>query len=80
MNVVNVVLDHLSSQNCIGLTGPGEPPEDGEINEMTLPPRHRIRDWKETGGKETFVSLKPEFKTGGRARISYFRNKELYPL
>ena len=26
----------------IGETGPGKPPEDGEINEMTLPSRHRI--------------------------------------
>ena len=24
--------------------GPGEPPEDGEINEMALPLRHRIRN------------------------------------
>ena len=27
-----------------GLTGPGGPPEDGEINEMTLPSRHMIRN------------------------------------
>ena len=30
-------------------TGPGEPPEDGEMNEMTLPFSHRIRN-KITGG------------------------------
>ena len=27
----------------IGWTGPGEPPEDGEMNEMTLPSRHMIQ-------------------------------------
>ena len=27
-----------------GYTGPEEPPEDGEMNEMTLPSRHRIRN------------------------------------
>ena len=26
------------------LTGPGEPPEDGEMKEMTLPSRHMIRN------------------------------------
>ena len=25
-------------------TGPGEPPEDGDMNEMTLPSRHEIRN------------------------------------
>ena len=27
-----------------GLIGPGEPPEDGEMSEMTLPSRHGIRN------------------------------------
>ena len=27
----------------IGETGPGEPPEDGEMNEMTMFSRHRIQ-------------------------------------
>ena len=27
-----------------GKIGPEEPPEDGEMNEMTLPSRHRIRN------------------------------------
>ena len=26
----------------IGQTGPGEPPEDGEMSEITLPSRHRM--------------------------------------
>ena len=39
---MNGVLDHLCAN--IGLTEPGEPPEDDEINEMTLPSRHRTRN------------------------------------
>ena len=35
---MNGVLGHLCAN--IGYTGPGEPPEDGEMNEMTLPFRH----------------------------------------
>ena len=38
---MNGVLGHLCAH--IGLTGPGEPSEDGEMNEMTLPSRYRIR-------------------------------------
>ena len=37
---MNGVLDQLCVN--IGYTGPGESPEDGEMNEMTLPSRHRI--------------------------------------
>ena len=33
-------LGHL----CAHIAGPREPPEDGEMNEMTLPFRHRIRN------------------------------------
>ena len=32
-----------------GPNGPGEPPEDGEINEMALPLRHRIRNSRPGG-------------------------------
>ena len=31
------------------LTGPGEPPEDGEMNEMTLPFRQKIRNSRPGG-------------------------------
>ena len=41
---MNVVLGHLCAHNFIGYTGPGEPPEDGEMNEMTLPSRYRIQN------------------------------------
>ena len=35
----------------IGQIGPGKPPEDGEMNKMTLPSRHRIRNsvWGRAG-------------------------------
>ena len=39
-NEMNRALGHLRAH--IGLTGPGEPPEDGEMIEMTLSSRHRF--------------------------------------
>ena len=39
-NEMNGILDHLCSH--IGWTGPGEPYENGEMNEMTLSSGHRI--------------------------------------
>ena len=58
---MNGVLGHLCAH--IGLTGPGEPPEDGEINEMTLPSRHRIRNSSMFSiyQLEQFYSVGPEF-------------------
>ena len=41
-NEINRALGHLCAH--IGYTGPGEPPEDGEMIEMTLSSRHRIRN------------------------------------
>ena len=41
-NEMNRVLGHLCAH--IGRAGPGEPPEDGEMIEMTLSYRHRIRN------------------------------------
>ena len=41
-NEMNGVLGHLSAH--IGQTGAGEPSEDGEMNEVTLPSRHMIRN------------------------------------
>ena len=38
---MNRALGHLRAH--IGYTGPGEPPEDREMIEMTLSSRHRIR-------------------------------------
>ena len=38
---MNGVLAHLRAH--MGQTGPGEPPEDGEMKEMTLPSRRTIR-------------------------------------
>ena len=39
---MNRALGHFCAH--IGYTGPGEPPKDGEMNEMTLSSRHRIRN------------------------------------
>ena len=39
---MNGVLGYLWAH--IGQTGPGEPPEDGDMNEMTLPFRHIIHN------------------------------------
>ena len=41
-NEMNRALGHLCAH--IGETGPGEPPEDGGMNKMTLSSRHRIRN------------------------------------
>ena len=50
------VLCHL----CVGQTGSGEPPENGEMNEMTLPSRHKIRhssiaESLRVSSEETFI-------------------------
>ena len=41
----------------IGLTGPREPPEDGEMNEMTLPSIHRIRNSSPSGLRSSTLPL-----------------------
>ena len=42
---MNRALGHLCPH--IGKTGPGEPPEDGEMNEMTLSSRHsKFEPWR----------------------------------
>ena len=41
-NEMNGVLGHLCAH--VGKTGPGEPLDGGEMNEMTLPSRLRIRN------------------------------------
>ena len=46
----------------IGWIGPGDPPEDGEINEMTLPSRHRILNSSPDG-------LRPDMLTLGHGRL-----------
>ena len=52
-NEMNRALGHLCAH--IGLTGPGEPPEDGE---MTLTSRHKIRNSSpEVWGRERYLSV-----------------------
>ena len=48
-------LGHLCAH--IGLTGPGEAPEDGEMIEMTLSSRHRIRNSSPGGLRPSTLPL-----------------------
>ena len=46
---IEVECEQLNEMNggfytIIGETGPGQPPEDGEMNDMKLPSRQRIRN------------------------------------
>ena len=56
-NEMNRALGHLCAH--IGQTGPGEPPEDGEMIEMTLSSRHRIRNSSPGGleGRARYLSV-----------------------
>ena len=58
---MNVVLGHPCVH--IGKTGPGESPEDGEMNEMTLSSRHvfqtqdlKFEPWRSEAEHATFRS------------------------
>ena len=52
---INGGLGHLCAH--IGLTGPGKLPEDGEMNEMALPSRHRILNLSPDGLWPSTLSL-----------------------
>ena len=52
---MNRALGHLCPH--IGKTGPGEPPEAGEMNEMTLSSRHRIRNSSPGGLRPSTLPL-----------------------
>ena len=54
-NEMNRVLGRLCAH--IGRTGPGEPPEDGEMNEMTLPSKHRTRNSSPGGPRPSTLLL-----------------------
>ena len=54
-NEMNRALGHLCAH--IGQTGPGEPPEDGEMIEMTLFSRHRIRNSSPGGLRPSTLPL-----------------------
>ena len=57
-NEMNRALGHLCAH--IGLTGPGEPPEDGEMIEMTLSSRHRIQNSSPGGLRPSTLPLVTE--------------------
>ena len=52
---MNEVLDYICAH--IGQTGPGEPLDDGEVNEMTLSSRHRGRNSSPGGLKSSKLIL-----------------------
>ena len=54
-NEMDRALGHLCAH--IGYTGPGEPPEDGEMIEMTLSSRHRIRNSNPGGLRPSTLPL-----------------------
>ena len=52
---------------CAHIAGPGEPPEDSEMNEMTLPYRHMVRNLSSGGLRPSILSLShgrsPQYKS-----------------
>ena len=54
-NEMNQALGHLCAHR--GYTGPGEPLEDGEMNEMTLSSRHRIWNSSHVGLRPSTLPL-----------------------
>ena len=52
---MNRALGHLCAH--IDKTGPGEPPEDSEMIEMTLSSRHRIRNSSPGGLRPSTLPL-----------------------
>ena len=54
-NEMNRALGHLCAH--IGYTRPREPPEDGEMNEMTLSSRHQTRNSSPGGLRPSTLSL-----------------------
>ena len=55
---MNRALGHLCAH--IGSTGPGEPPEDGKMIEMTLSSRDRIRNSRPDGLRPSTLPLVAE--------------------
>ena len=79
---MNRALGHLCAHR--GLTGPGEPPEDGEMNEMTLSSRHRIRNSSPGGLRPSTLPLghggSPQYWLCDNNNCSMCYDKLLNPL
>ena len=78
---MNRALGHLCAE--ISKTGPGEPLEDGEMNEMTLPSRHRIRNSSPGGLRPSTLPLGhggfPQYwvsHVDGEETFSFFQTAE----
>ena len=52
---MNRALGHFCAHT--GYIGQGEPPEDGEMSEMTLPSRHKIRNSNPGGLRPSTLPL-----------------------
>ena len=72
----------------IGQTGPGEPPEDGEMIEMALSSRHRIRNSSPGGLKPSTLPLghrgPPQYNTDfhtwmGKKHLRFFNRRDREP-
>ena len=61
VNEMNGVLGHLCAYT--GYIEAGEPPEDGEMNAMTLSSRHRIRNSSPDGLRQSTLPLSYELAT-----------------
>ena len=79
---MNGVIGHRYAH--VGFTGPGEPPEEGEINEMTLPSRHRTRNSSPGGLRPSTLPLghrgSPQywiFTSEGEGNILFLWNLKL---
>ena len=72
---MNRTLGHLCAH--IGQAGPGEPPEDGEMVEMTLTSRHIIRDSRPGGLRPSTLPTILTFTRGwGRNIFCFFQTAE----
>ena len=73
LNEMNGGLGHLCA--LIGLTGPGQLPEDGEMNEMALPSRHRIQNSSPGGLRSNTLPLGHNIESlrvcGGETFVSF---------
>ena len=63
----------------LGYTGPGEPPEDGEIIQMTLSSRYRIRNSSPGGLRPSTLPLghggSPQYTWMGKKTFLFLSNR-----
>ena len=81
-NEMNRALGHFCAHT--GQIGPWEPPEDGDMSEMTLPSRHRMRTWRSEAEHATSRSRRLptilSFTSGWGRNIFVISNRRDRPL